>query len=103
MFAAQGSEKVAKREARFDRLVVPNETAIRSETARNRGPGELKLDAVEPLGGIFSAAGLVNDDRTVLNANFREGGRPLRFGLQRPRQRLDQSRPVRASAGQEAH
>jgi len=31
----------------------------------------------------------MNDDRAVLNADFRERGRPLRIGLQRPRQRLD--------------
>src|ERR1700758_5346233 len=101
MFSAQGREKVAKRETRFDRLVVPNKTAARPEAARNRRPSELKLHVVQSVGGIFSGNSLMNDDRPVLNADFRERGGPLRIGPQRPRQCLDQSRPVRLPVGQE--
>jgi hypothetical protein len=54
-FAAQRRKKVAERKARFDRLIMPNETAARAETARNGGPSELKLDAIEPLGGVLPA------------------------------------------------
>ena len=47
--AGQRRQEIAQREARFDRLVVPDEAAIGAEAARDRRPGELEVDAVEPV------------------------------------------------------
>src|SRR5262249_4225632 len=71
-FPAQRGEEVAERKARVDLLVMPHETAAGAETARNGRPGELKLNAVQPLGALLCGAGLMNDNRAVLNADFRE-------------------------------
>ena len=68
----QRRQKIAEREARFDRFVMPYETAIGAETARDRGPRKLKFHAVEPFGDILTGLLSVDDDRAVVDADLGE-------------------------------
>ena len=84
--ARQRREKIGEREARFDRFVMPDETAVGAETARDRRPGDLEFDVVEPLDGAL--LGVADDDGAVVDADFRERRGAAGIGRQRARQRL---------------
>ena len=101
--AGQRGQEIAEREVRFDRLAMPHEAAIGAEAARDRRPGELKVDAVEPPVGGPAGLGVVDDDDAVANADFRERCGAVAVGLQGARERCDQSRPVRLPIRRERH
>ena len=99
MVAAERRQKIAQRQARIDRLVMPHETAVGAEAARDRRPGDLKLDVIEPLD--VALVGIADHDHAVVDADLRKRRRASRIGRQSVRQRGDQPGPVRLPAGQE--
>jgi hypothetical protein len=95
----QRREKIAERQARLDRLVVPHEMTVSAEAARDRRPGELELHSIEPLD--VTSFGIAHDDGAVVDTDLgkRPGARRIR--RKRPRQRCRKPRPIRLAAGRE--